>query len=285
MFEPIEEASFESKGSDYLKWKTSDEVPIKSHRLRVMGTQKDPATFMQCYQVFDAEKQPHREEYVSKDIPPSDELKSHLQPNPFKPGELEKVQLAWVFTIWHIDYVITDPSTKEPITIKDERPMIWSVHQQTIKDLLMSLAYNKSWSGEDEKGKSKKDLSRFVMQVSKEGEKTDTRYNVVGEPTPTPGPVPQEIVDAMNRAMIDVRVMLLDKSDPRANEGNPFGALTAADDQENIQQVSKKVPIESNGGGINKPVSAMDVLGKLRDNAPPGPDQETAPPMRDGEPY
>jgi len=235
MFEPIEEASFESKGSDYLKWKTPDEIPIKSHRLRVMGTQKDPATFMQCYQVFDAEKQPHREKYVSKDIPPSDELKSHLQPNPFKPGELEKVQLAWVFTVWHMEYTLKDGEG-----IKDERPMIWSVHQQTIKDLLMSLAYNKSWSGEDEKGKSKKDLSRFVMQVSKEGEKTDTRYNVVGEPTPTPGPVPQEIVDAMDAAMIDVRVMLLDKEDPKANDGNPFGALglmPATNDQENIRQL------------------------------------------------
>ena len=41
---------------------------------------------------------------------------------------------------------------------------------------------------------------------------------------------------------------------------------------------------ESDGGG-NKPVSAMEVLGKLRDNAPPADDQETAPPMGDDIPY
>ena len=67
------------------------------------------------------------------------------------------------------------------------------------------------------------------------------------------------------------------------DDGNPFGALT--NDQENIKEVKKSVKIESDGGGINKPVSAMDVLGRMRDNAPPGPDQETAPPMGDGEPY
>jgi hypothetical protein len=32
-------------------------------------------------------------------------------------------------------------------------------------------------------------------------------------------------MDAMKDAMIDVQVMLLDKSDPKANDGNPFGAL------------------------------------------------------------
>jgi len=215
MFDPIPEPS-NSKGSDYVGWKTSDEVPIKSHRLRIMGTAKNPNTFMQCYQVFDSGNQPHREPYISEDIPPSDELKSHLRMSSFEPGKLEKVKVAWVFTVWHMDYTLKDG---EPI--KDERPMIWNVTQKTIKDMLLAYANNPAWGGKDENGKSLKDASRFVIEVSRVTA-DNTTYNVIPEP---PEPVSKEIMDAMKDAMIDVQVMLLDKSDPKANDGNPFGAL------------------------------------------------------------
>ena len=231
MFDPIPEPS-NSKGSDYVGWKTSDEVPIKSHRLRIMGTAKNPNTFMQCYQVFDSGNQPHREPYISENIPPSDELKSHLRMSSFEPGKLEKVKVAWVFTVWHMDYTLKDGEA-----IKDERPMIWNVTQKTIKDMLLAYANNPAWGGKDENGKSLKDASRFVIEVSRVTA-DNTTYNVIPEP---PEPVSKEIMDAMKDAMIDVQVMLLDKSDPKANDGNPFGALglmPATNDQPSDTQVA-----------------------------------------------
>ena len=104
----------------------------------------------------------------------------------------------------------------------------------------------------------------------------ETEYTVIAEP-PIEPELDQKIIDIMNEAAIDLRVIF--------GDGNPFGALTAAgNDQEDIKRKSQSVSL-GDDEGINKPVSAMDVLGKLRDNAPPGPDQETAPPMGDDIPY
>jgi len=245
MFEPIPEPS-KSKEKDYIGWNTADGLPISSHRLRVMGTSKSPNTFMQCYQVFDAGNIPHREQYVSDKIPPSDELKTHLRPDNFNPGEMEKVKVAWVFTVWRVDYTVKG-ADGSLVTIPDGRPMIWNVHQKSIKDMLLTYANNPQWSGKDEKGKSLMDLSRFVVQVSRTIEGKKYFYDITPEP-PSELP-PQEIVKGMQEAMIDVRVMLMDKEDPKANDGNPFGALglmpataPSTDDQANIQQIQDTTP-------------------------------------------
>ena len=294
MFEPIPEPS-NSKGSDYLVWKLEDDTPIKSHRLRIMGTAKSPNTFMQCYQVFDSGDKPHREPFISEDIPPSDELKSHLRMDKFKPGELEKVKVAWVFTIWHMDYTLKDG---EPI--KDERPMIWNVTQKTIKDMLLAYARNPKWGGEDENKKPLKDASRYVIEVSRETA-DKTTYSVF--PEPPSEPAPQEIVDAMDAAMIDVRVQLLDKSDPKANDGNPFGALAtngqpmdtqvAPNDQANIQELRdagepipmpKRKPVDDAAETVHSVGSitrdAIETLQAAKDKA-----EGLAPEMKDGMPY
>ena len=242
MFEPIPEPS-KSKEKDYIGWKTADELPISSHRLRIMGTSKSPNTFMQCYQVFDANNIPHREQYVSDKIPPSDELKTHLRPDNYKPGAMEKVKVAWVFTVWHLDYTVKGANGNLD-TIPDERPMIWNVHQKSIKDMLLTYAKNLQWSGKDEDGKSLMDLSRFVVQVSRTIVEGKYTYSITPEP-PSELP-PQEIVKGMQEAMIDVRVMLMDKADPKANDGNPFGALAGVDDQANVQQLrdaSEPIPM------------------------------------------
>jgi len=49
--------------------------------------------------------------------------------------------------------------------------------------------------------------------------------------------------------MIDLRVIFMKKEDPKANEGNPFGALglmpataPSTDDQANIQQIQDTTP-------------------------------------------
>ena len=292
MFEPIPEPR-KSKGSDYLGWKLEDDTPIKSHRLRIMGTAKNPNTFMQCYQVFDSANQPHREPYISENIPPSDELKSHLRMSSFEPGKLEKVKVAWVFTVWHMDYTVKD-GAGDLIIKKDERPMIWNVTQKTIKDMLLAYANNPAWGGKDENGKSLKDASRFVIEVSRVTA-DNTTYNVIPEP---PEPVSKEIMDAMKDAMIDVQVMLLDKSDPKANDGNPFGALglmpatidqpreVSPNDQEEIKRVHErnnpKPMAEEESlhsiGSVTR--DAIETLKAAHDKA-----AGVAPEMKDGMPY
>ena len=233
MFEPIPEPSLTS---DYLKIREGEK-----HRIRIMGTSKDPSTFIQGWEAWDHDNKPHREPYeLGK--PCSKELKD-IDRN-------ASPKLFWMFTVYHVD---------------EERAKVFAVTQRTIKDPILAYSKNPKWG----------DPRNYIIEIGRTGSGMETEYTVIAEPPIEPPD--QKIIDIMNEAAIDLRVIF--------GDGNPFGALAAADDQEDIQQVVKKVPIESDGGGIRKPVSAMDVLGKLRDNAPPGPDQETAPPMGDDSPY
>ena len=158
-------------------------------------------------------------------------------------------KLFWMFTVYHVD---------------EERAKVFAVTQRTIKDPILAYSKNPKWG----------DPRSYIIEIGRTGSGMETEYTVIAEPPIEPPD--QKIIDIMNEAAIDLRVIF--------DDGNPFGALASAGDQEDIQQVVKKVPIESDGG-IRKPVSAMDVLGRMRDNAPPGPDQETAPPMGDDSPY
>ena len=230
MFEPIPEPSLTS---DYLRIKENEK-----HRIRIMGTSKDPATFIQGWEAWDQENKPHREPYeLGK--PCSKQLKDiDRNANP---------KLFWMFTVYHVD---------------EERAKVFEVTQRTIKDPILAYSKNPKWG----------DLRNYVIEIGRTGSGMETEYTVIAEP-PIEEP-DQKIIDIMNEAAIDLRVIF--------GDGNPFGALT--NDQEDIKRKSQSVKIESDGGG-NKPVSAMEVLGKLRDNAPPADDQETAPPMGDDIPY
>ena len=229
-FEPIPEPSLTS---DYLKIKENEK-----HRIRIMGTSKDPATFIQGWEAWDQENKPHREPYeLGK--PCSKQLKDiDRNANP---------KLFWMFTVYHVD---------------EERAKVFEVTQRTIKDPILAYSKNPKWG----------DLRNYVIEIGRTGSGMETEYTVIAEP-PIEEP-DQKIIDIMNEAAIDLRVIF--------GDGNPFGALT--NDQEDIKRKSQSVKFESDGGG-NKPVSAMEVLGKLRDNAPPADDQETAPPMGDDIPY
>jgi len=230
MFEPIPEPSLTS---DYLRIKENEK-----HRIRIMGTSKDPATFIQGWEAWDQENKPHREPYeLGK--PCSKQLKDiDRNANP---------KLFWMFTVYHVD---------------EERAKVFEVTQRTIKDPILAYSKNPKWG----------DLRNYVIEIGRTGSGMETEYTVIAEP-PIEEP-DQKIIDIMNEAAIDLRVIF--------GDGNPFGALT--NDQEDIKRKSQSVKFESDGGG-NKPVSAMEVLGKLRDNAPPADDQETAPPMGDDIPY
>ena len=149
----------------------------------------------------------------------------------------ENPKSAWNTIVWNAD---------------EERPMVWEITQSTIKDGILSLANNGQWGGKAEDGKLLKDVSRFTIEVSKTGDLKNTSYQV--NPEPPAGPAPQEIVDAVREAMIDVRVLLSGE-----NNGDPFGALT--NDQENIKEVKKSVTI---GDGPGKLETPMDIAERLR---------------------
>ena len=87
MFDPIPEPN---PPSDYLKIREGDK-----HRIRIMGTSKDPATFIQGWEAWGNDDKPHREPYVLNQLCP-ESLKKICRKG-------EKTKLFWMFTVWHED--------------------------------------------------------------------------------------------------------------------------------------------------------------------------------------
>jgi len=263
MFEPIPEPSM---SSDYLKIKENEK-----HRIRIMGTSKDPATFIQGWEVWGDDNKPHRMPYVLN------------QPCPKELREIDrdgKPRLFWMFTVWHVD---------------DEKPMVFEVTQTTIKNAILAYAKNPAWG----------DPSHYVLEIGRTGTALETVYTVIAEP-PVEAPA-KIILDEMKDSMIDLRVILMNKSDPKANDGNPFGALGfmpstngqpsdnqgATNDQVNIKELRdagepipmpKRKPVDDaaetvhSAGSITK--DAVETLRAIQDKQ-----QALAPEMEGKVPY
>ena len=213
MFEPIPEPTV---STGYLKINENEK-----HRIRIMGTSKDPATFVQGWEAW--------ETYTNEEGNPSQRPVRRPyelgKPCPQSLKEIDrdgKPKLFWYFTVWHAD---------------QEKPMVYEVTQSTIKDAIMAHKNNPAWG----------DPSNYVLEISRTGKGMDTTYSVIAEPPSEPPP--KDIVNAMKEAMIDLRVIFMKKEDPKANEGNPFGALglmpataPSTDDQANIQQIQDTTP-------------------------------------------
>jgi len=252
MFDPIPEPN---PPSDYLKIREGEK-----HRIRIMGTSKDPATFIQGWEVWGDDNKPHRKPYVLG------------QPCPKELKEIDrdgKPRLFWMFTVWHVD---------------DEKPMVFEVTQTTIKNAILAYAKNPAWG----------DPCNYVLEIGRTGTALETVYTVIAEP-PVESPA-KIILDEMKDSMIDLRVILMDKDDPKANDGNPFGALnmmpatTVTNDQVNIKQLreaGEPIPMPKNKqpeeslhsvGSITR--DAIETLKAAHDKA-----SGTAPEMKDGMPY
>ena len=276
MFDPIPEEK--SSNSNYLRWsdipietdKDNKGRTVKKVRLRLMGSSKIPGSLVQCwtaweeYQEVDEttgklviKKRPHRAAHNKN--APQYLIDLDKDKNPKK---------AWNVIVWHVE---------------EERPLVWEITQSSIKDRILSLVNNTQWGGEDENGEPLKDVSRFTMEFEKHGELLNSEYFVNAEPTGV-GPAPQEIVDKVKDAMIDVRVLVNGE-----NDGNPFGAL-ATNDQENIRRLREQgepIPMPKNKqpeeslhsvGSITR--DAIETLKAAHDKA-----SGTAPEMKDGMPY
>ena len=230
MFDPIPEPN---PSSDYLKIREGDK-----HRIRIMGTSKDPATFIQGWEAWGNDDKPHREPYVLNQLCP-ESLKKICRKG-------EKTKLFWMFTVWHED---------------DEKPMVYEVTQSTIKTAILAYVKNPAWGNP----------SRYILEIGRTGSGLETVYTVIAEP---PVEVAKAVTDAMKDAMIDLRVILMDKEDPKANDGNPFGALglmPATNDQVNIQELreaGEPIPMGAEVSSAEDRYALIDKLKAAQDKQP-----------------
>jgi len=144
MFEPIPEPS---ASSDYLRIKENEK-----HRIRIMGSSKEPATFIQGWEAWGNDNKPVRAQYeLGKPCPQS--LKDIDRDG--------KPKLFWMFIVWHVDL---------------EKPMVFEVTQQTIKSAILSHTNNKAWG----------DPANYVLEIGRTGTGMETEYTVIAEPPVEP---------------------------------------------------------------------------------------------------
>ena len=200
MFQPIPEPS---ATSGFLRIKQDEK-----HRIRIMGTSKEPSSFIQGWEAWGQDNKPVRAPY---------ELG---KPCPQSLREIDrdgKPKLFWMFIVWHVDL---------------DKPMVLSVTQQTIKNQILSYSNNPKWG----------DPSNYVLEIGRTGTGMETVYTVIGEPgIEAPS---DAVTDDIDAARIDVRVVFEDgnpfgaletKDQPRDNQGS-------TNDQANIQQLREPAP-------------------------------------------
>jgi len=244
-FEPIPEPS---ASSDYLKIN-----PDEKHRIRIMGTSKDPATFVQGWEAWPGgdDNRPRREPYVKGQKEASKELRDLDRDG--------KPKLFWFFTVWHED---------------DEKPMVYEVTQSTIKNAIMTYANNPAWG----------DPCNYILEIGRTGTGMETVYTVIAEP-PVEAPA-KAVTDAMTAAAIDLRVVFKDDNPFGA-------LAVGDDDQVNIKQLRdagepipmpKRKPVDDNAETVHSVGSiTRDAIETLK--AAQEKQQAVAPEMEDGMPY
>ena len=166
MFQPIPEPS---ATSGFLRIKQDEK-----HRIRIMGTSKEPSSFIQGWEAWGNDNKPVRAPY---------ELG---KPCPQSLREIDrdgKPKLFWMFVVWHVDL---------------DKPMVLSVTQQTIKNQILSYSNNPKWG----------DPANYIMEIGRTGTGMETIYTVIAEP---PIEAPSSLVlDDIAEAKIDVRVVFED---------------------------------------------------------------------------
>jgi len=194
-FEPIPEPS---ASSDYLRIKEGEK-----HRIRIMGSSKDPATFIQGWEAWGNDNKPVRAQYeLGKPCPQS--LKEIDRDG--------KPKLFWMFIVWHVD---------------QQKPMVFEVTQQTIKSAILSHTKNKAWG----------DPANYVLEIGRTGTGMETEYTVIAEP-PVEPPA-KAVTDAMKDAAIDVRVVFED-GNPFGALGVMPAAAPPVNDQENVKRLREE---------------------------------------------
>ena len=239
-FEPIPEPS---ASSDYLKIKENEK-----HRIRIMGTSKDPATFVQGWEAWPGgdDNRPHREPYVKGQKEASKELRDLDRDG--------KPKLFWFFTVWHED---------------DEKPMVYEVTQSTIKNAILTYAKNPAWG----------DPCNYILEIGRTGTGMETVYTVIAEP-PVEAPA-KAVTDAMTAAAIDLRVVFKDDNPFGA-------LAVGDDDQVNIQELrdaGEPIPMGKEESVHSVGSITRDAIKTLRSAEAKAKANAVAPEMEDGMPY
>mgnify|MGYP003147778203 CR=1 FL=1 len=211
--------------NDYLKIGEGE-----THRIRIMGTHKDEASFIRGWEAWDVDNHPHREKYVQGQ-PASEALKQLDRDG--------KAKHFWMFIVWHED---------------EEKPMVYEVTQVTVRDQILSYTSNTKWGAP----------SDYVLAISRTGTGMETVYRVIAEPPVSPPE--REIVDTIKDAMIDLRVVF-DDGNPFGALG--FMPATAGNDQENIERLKDDIPfkMEAEKAKSKKDAEKVgDVIQRMKDS-------------------
>ena len=219
---------------DYVAPKTAnDYLKIgegETHRIRIMGTHKDEASFIRGWEAWDVDNHPHREKYVQGQ-PASEALKQLDRDG--------KAKHFWMFIVWHED---------------EEKPMVYEVTQVTVRDQILSYTSNTKWGAP----------SDYILAISRTGTGMETVYRVIAEPPVSPPE--REIVDTIKDAMIDLRVVF-DDGNPFGALG--FMPATAGNDQENIERLKDDIPfkMEAEKAKSKKDAEKVgDVIQRMKDS-------------------
>ena len=243
--------------ADYVAPKTAnDYLKIgegETHRIRIMGTHKDEASFIRGWEAWDVDNHPHREKYVQGQ-PASEALKQIDRDG--------KAKHFWMFIVWHEE---------------QQKPMVYEVTQVTVRDQILSYTSNSKWGAP----------SNYVLAISRTGTGMETVYRVIAEPPVSPPD--KDITDAIKDSMIDLRV-IFEEGNPfgalgfmPATNGQPSDTQGATNDMDNIERIQKDdIPFKNDSPGSVGSIArdAIETLKAAKDKA-----DEIAPEIPGGKPY
>ena len=220
--------------ADYVAPKTAnDYLKIgegETHRIRIMGTHKDEASFIRGWEAWDVDNHPHREKYVQGQ-PASEALKQIDRDG--------KAKHFWMFIVWHEE---------------QQKPMVYEVTQVTVRDQILSYTSNSKWGAP----------SNYVLAISRTGTGMETVYRVIAEPPVSPPD--KNITDAIKDSMIDLRV-IFEEGNPFGALG--FMPATAGNDQDNIERIKDDIPFKDDSPGSVGSIArdAIETLKAAKDKA------------------
>ena len=252
--------------ADYVAPKTAnDYLKIgegETHRIRIMGTHKDEASFIRGWEAWDVDNHPHREKYVQGQ-PASEALKQIDRDG--------KAKHFWMFIVWHEEH---------------QKPMVYEVTQVTVRDQILSYTSNSKWGAP----------SNYVLAISRTGTGMETVYRVIAEPPVSPPD--KDITDAIKDSMIDLRV-IFEEGNPFGALGfmpatAPPEGLEVIDnilekvvnleqnDQEQIKRIKDDIPFKDDSPGSVGSIArdAIQTLKAAKDKA-----DEIAPEIPGGKLY
>ena len=182
----------------------------ETHNLRIMGHKDRPETFVLGWQGF-KDNHPMYRQYNESGYK---EVYDYLNADKKEDEKKVKPTHFWTVAIYHED---------------DKRAMVWNIRQKTIQQNISIYILDPEWG----------DPNNYILKVSRVGKSlSDTEYSVTPK-SPNIAPPSNDIVQIMEEARIDCRVVF--------SGGQPMGALEIAEiaeiatnDMSKIERIKSK---------------------------------------------